>query len=304
VTGRGFRDISFAAPDGLELYARDYGGTHGPAVLCLCGLTRNSRDFEPLADLIAGQCRMVVPDYRGRGRSAFATDPKSYRPDVELADALRLLDVLDIAQAGVIGTSRGGLIAMLMGSAYPQRLTGVVFNDIGPVIEREGLLRIRSYLGNDPGLRNWDDAVSALQETHSGFVLSAGEWLSFARRIFRDEHGIPRLDYDPRLAETFPSREAIDRAEGPDLWPLFESLKPLPVIVLRGENSDLLSAATVSEMARRHPGLRTVTVKDRGHPPFLNEPECVTAISDWIETLPSRLESPIEAANSPQLREP
>src|SRR5262245_46031315 len=145
--GAGFREIRFAAPDGVELYARDYGGAGGPAVLCLCGLTRNSRDFEPLARFIADRSRMVVLDFRGRGQSAYAPDPDSYRPEVELADAIRLLDTLGIARAGVIGTSRGGLIAMLMGAVNPDRLSGVVLNDIGPVIEREGLLRIRSYLG-------------------------------------------------------------------------------------------------------------------------------------------------------------
>jgi pimeloyl-ACP methyl ester carboxylesterase len=281
----GYREIRFAAPDGLELYARDYGGIGRPPVLCLCGLTRNSRDFEPLAGFISGECRMVVLDYRGRGRSAYAADPKSYRPDVELADAIRLLDTLGIAKTGVIGTSRGGLIAMLMGSALPERLSGVVLNDIGPVIEREGLLRIRGYLGKKSDFFNWDDAISALKETHPGFKLSAEEWMLFAHHIFRDEGGIPHLDYDPRLAETFPSREAIEKEKGPDLWPVFESLKNVPVTVLRGENSDLLSASTVAEIARRHPRLKAVTVKDRGHPPFLDEPESVAAIRGWLGTL-------------------
>jgi pimeloyl-ACP methyl ester carboxylesterase len=281
-----YRDVRFTAPDGLDLHARDYGGTVGPSVLCLCGLTRNCRDFEPLARLIAHRCHLVVLDYRGRGQSGYAADPKSYRPDVELSDAICLLDTLSIAKVGVIGTSRGGLIALLMGSAHLERLTGVVLNDIGPVIEREGLLRISSYLGKDPELKDWNDAVSSLKQTHMGFNLRAEEWLAFARAIFRDDDGIPRLDYDPRLAGTFPSREAIEHAEAPDLWPMFETLAPLPVTVLRGENSDLLSPATVAEMARRHPGLKAVTVKERGHPPFLNEPESVAAIEEWLGQLP------------------
>jgi pimeloyl-ACP methyl ester carboxylesterase len=280
-----YRDIRFAASDGLGLYARDFGRNSGPPVLCLCGLTRNSRDFEPLARFIADRCRMIVLDYRGRGQSAYAPDPTSYRPDVELADAIRLLDTIGIARAGVIGTSRGGLIAMLMGSVHPERLSGVVLNDIGPVIERDGLLRIRNYLGKEPAFRDWSEAVSLLRETQAGFFLSGDEWMSFARRIFRDDHGVPRLDYDLRLAETFPSREAIEQAEAPDLWPLFETLKSLPVTVLRGANSDLLSTATAIEMASRHPGLKAVSVKDRGHPPFLDEPECVAAIEEWLTQL-------------------
>jgi pimeloyl-ACP methyl ester carboxylesterase len=282
-----YREIRFPSADGFELYARDYGAKGGPPVLCLCGLTRNSRDFEPLAPLIADRCRMVVLDYRGRGRSAYAPDPKSYRPDVELADAIRLLDTLGIARAGVIGTSRGGLIAMAMGSTHFDRLTGVVLNDVGPVIERDGLLRIRSYLDKSQDLRNWDDAIASLQRTHVGFEkLTGDEWIAFARRIFRDEGGIPQVDYDLRLAEAFPAREAIEQAEAPDLWPMFETLKALPVTVLRGKNSDLLSAATVAEMARRHPGMKAVTVKDRGHPPFLDEPESVAAIKEWLQHLP------------------
>jgi pimeloyl-ACP methyl ester carboxylesterase len=284
----GHREIRFTSPDGLELYARDYDPATGPTILCLAGLTRNCRDFEPLASVISGRCRMIMPDYRGRGRSAYAPDSSSYRPDVELADAIRLIDLLGIARVGVIGTSRGGLVAMLMASSHPKRLAGVVLNDIGPVIERDGLLRIRSYLGKAPVLHSWDDAVTALRQAHSGFEsLTEDEWMAFARRIFRDDKGVPRLDYDPRLAEAFPSRESIEQDKAPDLWPLYEALGPLPVTVLRGENSDLLSAATVAEMASRHPGLRAVTVKNRGHPPFLDEPECVGAITQWLSELPA-----------------
>src|SRR5439155_24175434 len=137
-----------------------------------------------------------------------------------------------------------------------------------------GLLRIQGYLGKDPNLETWDQAAASLNETHPGFELTADEWLSFARRIFRDEDGVPRLDYDPRLAETFPSREAIEAAKDPDLWPFFESLKSLPATVLRGENSDLLSPATVAEMAKRHHELNTVTDKYRRYTPVLDDPAC------------------------------
>src|SRR4051794_4941977 len=213
-----FREIRFAASDGVSLYARDYGGPDRPAILCLTGLTRNCRDFEPLSDLIGGRCRLITPDYRGRGRSAYAHDPRTYRPDVELADAIALLDHLGIGTVGVIGTSRGGLIAMMMGAAHPRRLLGVVLNDIGPVLEREGLLRISGYVGKVFEGRSWEDAVVALKRTHPGFDLSEAEWKNFAHQVFRDKGGAPVLDYDARLATTFPSRDAIVAAKDPELW--------------------------------------------------------------------------------------
>jgi pimeloyl-ACP methyl ester carboxylesterase len=269
-----YRKLGFSSPDGIHLYARDYGGT-GPAILCLSGLTRNCRDFEPLADLIGGRCRLLTPDYRGRGRSGYASDPRTYRPDIELADAIALLDLLGIGKVGVVGTSRGGLIAMMMGAAHPNRLIGAVLNDIGPVLERQGLLRISGYVGKAFEGRTWEDAVAALKRTHPGFGMSDMEWMRFAHRIFRDEYGVPVLDYDLALAQTFPSRETILSTKDPDLWPLFDSLAGVPVTLLRGENSDLLSPVTVDEMARRHPSLDAVTVKDRGHPPFLDEAESI-----------------------------
>ena len=287
LTPPAYREVRFTTGDGLELYARDYdNGNAGPSVLGLCGLTRNSRDFDPLAPFIADRCRLIVIDYRGRGHSAYATDAKTYRPDVELADSLQLLDILVVTRVGVIGTSRGGLVAMVMGSAQPERLAGVVLNDIGPVIERDGLLRIQTYLGKSPPLQGWGEAVASLRRTHPGFAnLSDDEWLAFAKRLFRSDNGVPHVDYDPQLAEAFPSRETIESGKAPDLWPMFDSLNGLPVTVLRGENSDLLSEATVHEMKRRHPSLVSVIVKDRGHPPFLDEPECVDAIRQWITQL-------------------
>jgi pimeloyl-ACP methyl ester carboxylesterase len=281
-----YQEIRFSASDGLELYARDYGGA-GPAILCLTGLTRNCRDFEPLAELLGRRCRLLTPDYRGRGRSGYASDPRTYRPDIELAEAIALLDLLVIEKFGVIGTSRGGLIAMMMGAAHPGRLIGAVLNDLGPVLEREGLLRISGYVGKAFEGHTWDDAIAALKRTHPGFVMGEAEWTRFAHRVFRDENGVPVLDYDLALARIFPSRDAILSAKDPDLWPLFDSLLGRPVAVLRGENSDLLSPETVDEMARRHPSLDAVTVKDRGHPPFLDEPESIAMIERWLDRLPA-----------------
>jgi pimeloyl-ACP methyl ester carboxylesterase len=278
------RDIHFRSADGLALYGRDYPAeSNSTPLLCLCGLTRNMRDFEPLAQWLGGSRRLIMMDYRGRGRSAYAENSVTYRPDVELADALSLLDQLDISQVSVIGTSRGGIIAMLMAAKFSHRLKSVLLNDVGPVIERASLLRIASYLGKAVSFGNWDEAVAALKESNPGFdTLSDDEWMDFAKRVFIQKDGRIRNDYDLRLAETFPKPEDIEKSDVPDLWPFFDTLIPLPVTVLRGEHSDLLSAATVAEMQRRHPRLSAYTIKDRGHVPFLDEPDAKAAIQDWL----------------------
>ena len=283
MTSPQFRDIRFTVADGLSLHARDYEGEGGyTPVLCLSGLTRSLRDFEPLIGRIGGARRIIAMDYRGRGQSDYAPNPKTYRVDVETGDALALLDHLGIARAAVIGTSRGGLIAMAMAARALDRLAGVLFNDIGPVIEKAGLLRIRSYLGKAVRFTSWDDAVGALKRTHAGFDLSEEEWLAYARRIYREESGLPHIDYDLRLGETFPSAQEIETGAAPDLWPLFDMLKPLPCAVLRGEHSDLLGEATVGEMTRHHADLITRTVRGRGHVPFLDEAESLATIQEWL----------------------
>lgn len=279
------RDIHFTSADGLALYGRDYpAGDDKTPILCLAGLTRTSRDFEPLAHWLAGTRRLITMDYRGRGRSAHAADPLTYRPDIELADALRLLDRLDVERVNIIGTSRGGIIAMIMAAQYPQRLKGVLLNDVGPVIERASLRRIRSYLGKELAFESWDDAVSALKDGNPGFEgLSDADWLNFARRVFVENDGRIAQDYDLRLVQTFPTDEEIEKADSPDLWPLFDALMAFPVMVLRAENSDLLSAQTVAQMKKRHPRLAAYTIKDRGHVPFLDEPGARAAIQAWLE---------------------
>lgn len=281
------RDIHFTSADGLALYGRDYPAqSDATPLLCLSGLTRNVRDFEPLAQWLGGQRRLITMDYRGRGRSAYAPDPSTYRPDVELADALRLLDELAIDQVSVVGTSRGGIIAMIMAAQYPQRLKGVLLNDVGPVIEKASLLRIRSYLGKALSFATWDEAADALKKNHPGFeTLSATEWLAYARRVYIEKGGRITNDYDLRLAEAFPTDEQIQQAESPDLWPLFDTLLTLPVTVLRAEHSDLLSDATVAQMKRRHPLLAAHTIKDRGHVPFLDEPDAQAAIKAWLKVV-------------------
>ena len=273
------------AEDGTRLYARDYAGPPGSRltpVVCLPGLTRNAKDFETIAPRLAAERRVLALDFRGRGRSGRA-DPTTYRPDQEVADTLAVLDHLGVSRFAIIGTSRGGIVAMVMAARALPRMAGVAFNDIGPKIDVAGLLRIRGYLGGDPRFSDWAEAVSAIKSTNPGFpTLGEDEWLAFARRVYREEEGRPRADYDPGLAVNFPSADEIIAGKMPELWALHDLLAPLPCLVLRGENSDLLSEETVAQMLRRHARLTAVTVRGRGHVPFLDEPECTAAIAEWL----------------------
>ncbi len=285
-----YREHTVAAADGVSLYARDY---HSPGsallpVVCLPGLTRNAKDFETIAPRLAEARRVICPDFRGRGRSGRA-DPATYRPDVEVADTLLLLDSLGIQRFAIIGTSRGGIVAMVMAARALDRMAGVLFNDIGPRIDKAGLIRIRSYLGADPAFLSWEQAVIALKATNPGFeTLTETEWMAFARRVFRDENGLPRADYDRALTVNFPPVADIEAGKVPELWGLLEAMASVPSTVLRGEYSDLLSEATVAEMQARHPDLVAVTVPNRGHVPFLDEPVSVAAIDAWLARVDAR----------------
>ena len=233
-------------------------------------------DAQPLTDHMAHDRRLIAPDYRGRGRSDHAPDWSSYTVEVELADAIALLDRLGIDRVVLIGTSRGGLIAMALAVLYRDRLAGVLLNDIGPVLEPAGLLRIRRYLGKPLRFTTWRGAVAALKRDNPGFEsLSEAEWLAFAHRLYRDEGGRPVLDYDPDLRRSFPTAARIVAGAVPPMWELMAALEGLPVAALRGEHSDLLSPETHARMGEMVPGLDAVTVANCGHAPFLDEPESV-----------------------------
>lgn len=280
-----WREVRFRSPDGLELYARDYGpleSRHLP-VLVLSGLTRNSKDAHPLAQRLSAERRVIAPDYRGRGLSQHAGDWSTYRIDVEMADAVSLLDLLDLELVVLIGTSRGGLIGMLMAASHRDRLAGLLLNDIGPVLEPQGLVRIRSYLGRKPRFVTWKGAVAALQRTNPGFDLTAEQWLAFATRLFRDQAGRPTLDYDPNLRRMFPSCKQIEAGAVKPMWDLFAALRGIPATALRGEHSDLLSPETFARMATEVKGLDAATVRGRGHAPFLDEPESLAAVGRLLE---------------------
>lgn len=269
----------FKTSDGLRLAFDDQG--NGPALLCLTGLTRNREDFDPIAGL-SRRVRLIRLDYRGRGESDHG-DWQTYTVPREAQDVIELLDHLELPQTAFLGTSRGGLIAMLLAQTHRERLTGVLLNDIGPKLESAGLAAIGGYIGIRPPYADFDEASVGLQQAYADSFpnVSLAQWVVFARRIYKQTRDGLDLRYDPALRDSV----MVSVTPAPDLWPLFDALEGLPVAVLRGANSNLLSAETVAEMARRHPGLLSETVPERGHVPFLDEPESVALIDAFLAEL-------------------
>lgn len=265
----------FTAADGAKLAYSDEGA--GLPLLCLAGLTRTMADFDYLRPHLAG-VRLIRMDYRGRGQSEW-TGAASYTVPQEAQDALALLDHLGVARAAVLGTSRGGLIGMLLAVLAKDRLVGVCLNDIGPVIERRGLERIFDYVGRNPFVKTHQALAERLPGAMPGFVVSAERWLEEARLHYRELPEGLRITYDPALRESF-----LAGFDGPavDAWPLFDALAGLPVALIRGANSDLLSKATAAEMQARRPDLLFGSVPDRAHIPFLDEPESLAVVGAFI----------------------
>jgi pimeloyl-ACP methyl ester carboxylesterase len=269
----------FTAPDGARLAYRDEG--EGLPVLCLAGLTRAGTDFDFLAPHLPG-LRVIRADYRGRGGSEW-TGAATYTVPQEAKDALDLLDHLGIEQAAIIGTSRGGLIAMMLAATAHDRLLGICFNDIGPVIERAGLEKIFDYVGRNPAAKTMDDLVARMPRTMPGFAnVPESRWRAFAERLYAETENGLHIRYDPELRTSF-----LAAFEGPevDLWPLFDACAGLPLGLIRGANSDLLSPASAAEMRRRRPDMVFAEVPDRAHVPFLDEPESLAAIRNWLELM-------------------
>jgi len=278
-----FEDYFYPRADGrLQLYARDYGG-EGPALLMMHGLTRNSADFGDLAVRLAGRYRVVAVDQRGRGQSDYDTEPANYTPAIYCGDMLALIARLELDRPVLIGTSMGGLMAMIMGSMAPAAYRGIVLNDVGPVLEQSGLDRITGYIGKTAAVTDWQSAAAYCRDT-SGYAFPGydeDDWMAFAGRLFiEDEAGVPRLAYDPVIANGLQGDEPS--AVPPDLWPLWDALKPIPILAVRGAISDILSAETLAEMGERHPGMEAIEVAGVGHAPMLDEPEAVTAIEAFL----------------------
>ncbi len=282
-----FREIRFSARDGLRLYARHYPARAYNAlrpVLCLAGLTRNSKDFHDVASALSSHPQVprdvFTLDMRGRGQSENDGDWKNYTVPNEAHDVIDFMTMMELADAGFIGTSRGGLITMILAAIQPTRIGAVVLNDIGPVIDTDGLARIAGYVGRMPNPKSWADAGRMVRDlTRRDFpLLTEAGAEAFARQLFNEKNGRPAAGYDSKLAR---SLSVLD-GPMPQLWPQFEALKRAPLLVIRGENSDLLSAKTLEEMHKRHPMMASYIAKNEGHAPLLWDTPAIDAIASFF----------------------
>ncbi len=276
------KSVFISAPDGLRLHARCYGQPSSSLpVVCLPGLTRTTADFDDLAEALAAGRRVIALDYRGRGLSDYDANPANYSLPVELGDVIAATLALNVQPAIYVGTSRGGILAMLLAAMQPEVVAGVILNDIGPVIERDGLARIKAYVGKLPQPKTFDEAANLLHELFGAQFpkLDRDSWLANARATYRLQNDRLVPTYDANIAGTL---ESADFGNLPTLWEQFDALAGKPVMVIRGALSDILSASTLDEMRDRHPGLDTVEVADQGHAPGLTNPELLARIVDFI----------------------
>jgi len=275
-----YTEGEWSSADGLTLRYRDYPGREDrPPILCIPGLTRNARDFEPVADAFAGEWRVICADLRGRGQSDYAKDPASYTPAAYVGDMLALFEQAGLDRVVAIGTSLGGIVTMLLAMQVPNRIAGAVLNDIGPEVEAAGIERIRDYVGQGRSFPTWMHAARALKdqsgEAYPEFELS--DWLRLSKRLMCvGGSGRIAFDYDMKIAEPFQQPESSAPF---DMWPAFRALSGRPVLALRGALSDILSPATLARMESELPGMEAVTIANTGHAPTLEEPAAQEAIA-------------------------
>ena len=271
-------DRYWTSSDGLRLHYRDQDGpTDRPPIVCLPGLTRNARDFEPVADRYAGTWRVLSLDFRGRGMSDYDPKPENYAPPSYAADVLTLFDAIGIDRALLFGTSLGGLVTMILAAAAHDRIAGVMLNDIGPEIDPRGIERIRGYVGRASEFASWENLASALAarnaDVYPGY--SAEQWQVFARKISSEREGRITFDYDMAISNNF---NRAPNGPAASVWPLYQGMAGIPLLILRGELSDLLDPDVAQKMADSLPGAELVTVPNVGHAPALDEPESIAGI--------------------------
>ena len=275
----------FTVRDGLKLHYRDYpGSSDRPPILCLHGLTRNSRDFAEFAERFSPQFRVLSLEFRGRADSDYDPQPMRYNPLTYAGDVIEFLDSLGIDRAIFVGTSLGGLVTMTIAATQPQRIAATILNDIGPDVDMSGIERILSYVGKDVRFKSWDEAANTIASNYGAAFdrYTHDDWVKMAKRNCREIDGEIGFNYDMAIAEPF-------RASGPapqvDLWPLFNVLATKPLLVVRGAKSDLLTAETLTKMQAASPNVRVAVVEGVGHAPELNEPEAIEAIDAFLNSL-------------------
>ena len=285
MSGGPYEDGYFTVSDGLRLHYRDYpGSSEKPPLLCLPGLTRNTRDYAAFAERYSPRHRVLALEFRGRGQSEYDPQPERYNPLTYAGDTLQLLDHLGIPQAIFVGTSLGGLVTMAIAVTAPHRIAAAILNDVGPELTQEGLDRIRSYLGKDTRFASWEEAADLLARNNRNLPehYTRDDWVRMAQRVCREEDGEIRFDYDMAIVKPF---ETGGAAPTIDMWPLFGALAQRPLLVVYGQRSDLMSAEAVAKMQAAAPGAKFAVVHGVGHAPDLNEPEAVAAIDAFLETL-------------------
>lgn len=289
---RDWSDQYWWSSDGVRLHARVYAGPEGsesaPPVLCMPGLARNARDFEALAPHIAQYRKVIVIEFRGRGESAFAKDPMTYVPLTYVQDVVAMLGELAIDRFAAVGTSLGGLVAMLLASALPGRLVGAVLNDVGPELQTAGLERIRDYIGAGGSQPTWMHAARAFAELNSAVYpgYQIHDWLRLTKRTHRlTAEGRIVTDYDKQIAAPLRVPGGGDAAM--DLWPVYRALGDIPLLILRGALSDILASSAGEKMVAELPRARLVEVPGVGHAPTMDEPEARAAIDAWAAELPA-----------------
>jgi len=284
MSGR-YEDHYVTVRDGLRLHYRDYAGAADkPPILCLHGLTRNSRDWTEFAERYSPGFRVLALEFRGRGGSDYDPVPQRYNPLTYAGDVIELLDQLALDQAIFAGTSLGGLVTMTMAAMAPQRIFATIMNDVGPDVDVEGVNRILTYVGNDRRFGSWDEAADAIAANYGASFerYTHDDWVKMAKRNCREENGEVRFDYDMAIAEPFKTTGPTPNV---DLWPFFRVLAEKPLLVVRGAKSDLLTEATARRMQQVAPDMKLVVVPGAGHAPELNEPEAVAAIDEFLKNL-------------------
>lgn len=280
------RHGTYQSRDQRRLFYREFGdpGAEHLPVLCLPGFTRNSKDFVELAMRLSEQRRVLCPDLRGRGQSDYDSDLERYHPQIYLEDIWELLAVTGVPRVVVIGTSLGGLLAMMMAATRPEAVAGVVLNDVGPEIAPQGLARISEYIGRLPQVRTWPEALAQSKAVYELALpnLTDTEWEQFTKRQYaEDVYGVVRREYDSKLGDAL---RRLGRVSG-DAWELFVALKEVPTLAFRGAISDILSPSVFDKMASVKADLMRVVVPNRGHVPLLNEPECRAAFERFFANL-------------------
>lgn len=289
-----YQDIWYTSANGLRLYARDYAGeqkrgTTVPTILCMHGLTRNSADFEDICRVLADRYRLIVVDQRGRGLSDYDPDVTNYNPLVYVQDMFRLLEILDVSKVVLMGTSMGGIMAMMMAAMKPAVIQGLIINDIGPEVGVLGLDRLKKYVGKAAPVANWHDAAKQSAEINAIAFPNASEedWQIFAKRTYLENHnGIPVLAYDPKIAE--PLNDVNNNTAAPNLWPVYDQICNKPMLLIRGELSDILEPGCVQMMRQKNTNLVVAEIPNVGHAPMLSEPAAKSAIEGFLCALTSR----------------